>query len=88
MQSLPKWFGCLENRFAAPSANRFGPGKSTTAQHVLDELDERIPLIIDAGPTDHGVESTIVSLRANNIVILRVGNARLLISANSVIARQ
>jgi L-threonylcarbamoyladenylate synthase len=58
---------------AAPSANRFGRISPTTAQHVLDELDERIPLIIDAGPTDHGVESTIVSLRANSIDILRRG---------------
>jgi L-threonylcarbamoyladenylate synthase len=58
---------------AAPSANRFGRVSPTTAQHVLDELDERIPLIIDAGPTHHGVESTIVSLRANSIDILRHG---------------
>ena len=58
---------------AAPSANRFGRVSPTTAQHVLDELDRRIPLIIDAGPTHHGLESTIISVRANRIDILRRG---------------
>ena len=58
---------------AAPSANRFGRVSPTIAQHVLDELDGRIPLIIDAGPTDHGLESTIVSVRENSIDILRRG---------------
>ena len=58
---------------AAPSANRFGRVSPTTAQHVLDELDARIPLIIDAGPTEHGIESTIISVRGNSIEILRCG---------------
>jgi L-threonylcarbamoyladenylate synthase len=58
---------------AAPSANRFGRVSPTTAQHVLDELDARIPLIIDAGPTEHGIESTIISVRENSIDILRRG---------------
>jgi L-threonylcarbamoyladenylate synthase len=58
---------------AAPSANRFGRVSPTTAQHVLDELDGQIPLIIDAGPTQYGLESTIVSLGANSIDILRRG---------------
>lgn len=58
---------------AAPSANRFGRISPTTAQHVRDELDGRIPLIVDAGPTPHGIESTIVSVRAGGIDILRQG---------------
>lgn len=58
---------------AAPSANRFGRVSPTTAQHVLDELDGRIPLIIDAGPTEHGIESTIINVRGNSIDILRRG---------------
>ena len=58
---------------AAPSANRFGRVSPTTAQHVLDELDARIPLIIDAGPTEHGIESTIISVRGNSIDLLRRG---------------
>ena len=45
---------------AAPSANRFGRISPTSASHVLTELGGRIPLIIDAGPCLHGIESTIV----------------------------
>jgi L-threonylcarbamoyladenylate synthase len=63
----------LDQPLAAPSANRFGRVSPTTAQHVLDELDGRIPLIIDAGPTQHGIESTIVRVRENSIDILRRG---------------
>jgi len=58
---------------AAPSANRFGRISPTTAQHVFDELSGRIPLIIDAGPTAHGIESTIIAVLANRIDILRRG---------------
>ena len=58
---------------AAPSANRFGRVSPTTAQHVLDELDGQTPLIIDAGPTQHGIESTIVGAGADSIDILRRG---------------
>ena len=58
---------------AAPSANRFGRVSPTTARHVRDELDERIPLIVDAGPTVHGIESTIVSVHDDTIEMLRRG---------------
>jgi Sua5/YciO/YrdC/YwlC family protein len=58
---------------AAPSANRFGRISPTTAQHVFDELGGRIPLIIDAGPTAHGIESTIIAVHDNKIDILRRG---------------
>jgi len=58
---------------AAPSANRFGRVSPTTAQHVCDELDGRIPLIVDGGPTAHGIESTIVAVRDDKIHILRRG---------------
>ena len=58
---------------AAPSANRFGRVSPTTAQHVRDELDGRIPLIVDAGPTNHGIESTIVAVHNDKIDILRRG---------------
>ena len=63
----------LDHPLAAPSANRFGHVSPTTAQHVLDELDGRTPLIIDAGPTQHGIESTIVVVRDGKIEILRRG---------------
>ena len=58
---------------AAPSANRFGRISPTTAQHVFDELDGHIPLIIDAGPSTHGIESTIVTVHDGKIDILRRG---------------
>ena len=58
---------------AAPSANRFGRISPTTAKHVLDELGGLIPLIIDAGPTTHGIESTIVRVYDGKIDILRRG---------------
>jgi L-threonylcarbamoyladenylate synthase len=58
---------------AAPSANRFGRVSPTTAQHVQDELGSRIALIVDAGPTAHGIESTIIAVRDDKIDILRRG---------------
>ena len=58
---------------AAPSANRFGRISPTTAQHAFDELSGRIPLIVDAGPTSHGIESTIIAVHDNKIHILRRG---------------
>src|SRR5438067_2105343 len=63
----------LGKPIAAPSANRFGRISPTTPQHVLAELNGRIELIIDAGRTQHGLESTIVRVRGNSIQILRRG---------------
>ncbi len=58
---------------AAPSANRFGRISPTTAKHVLQELDGHISLIIDAGLTTHGIESTIAAVYDGKIDILRRG---------------
>jgi L-threonylcarbamoyladenylate synthase len=58
---------------AAPSANRFGRISPTAAAHVLEELDGRIPLVVDGGSTIHGLESTIVALRNERIEVLRRG---------------
>jgi L-threonylcarbamoyladenylate synthase len=58
---------------AAPSANRFGRVSPTAAQHVLDDLQDRITLIIEGGPTAHGIESTIVAIRGGKIDIRRRG---------------
>ena len=63
----------FDSPLAAPSANRFGRVSPTSAQHVLDELDGRIPLIVDAGPTLHGIESTIVAVRNGGMELLRRG---------------
>ncbi len=48
---------------AAPSANTFGHTSPTTAQHVLDDLDGRIDAVLDGGPTEVGIESTVVGIK-------------------------
>ena len=58
---------------AAPSANRFGHVSPTTARHVLDDLDSRIDVVLDGGPTLIGVESTVLDLTVDPPVILRPG---------------
>lgn len=58
---------------AAPSANRFGHVSPTSAQHVLDDLDGRIDVVLDGGPTSIGVESTVLDLTTEAPVILRPG---------------
>ncbi|MEO0815600.1 MAG: L-threonylcarbamoyladenylate synthase, partial [Myxococcota bacterium] len=64
----------LDAPLAAPSANRFGRISPTRAADVFEELAGRIPLIIDGGPTEVGVESTIVRLeRDGAITLLRSG---------------
>ncbi len=47
---------------AAPSANRFGRVSPTDADAVIEELNSRIPLVLDWGATQHGIESTIIEL--------------------------
>jgi L-threonylcarbamoyladenylate synthase len=58
---------------AAPSANRFGRPSPTRAEHVLEDLAERVDLILDAGPTLMGVESTVLDLTQSPPAILRPG---------------
>lgn len=65
--------GLFGKPLAAPSANRFGRISPTTAQHVFAELNGRIPLIVDGGATEIGVESTIVAVEGERIKVLRSG---------------
>ena len=58
---------------AAPSANTFGHISPTTAAHVLEDLDGRIDAILDAGPTLHGVESTVLDPCQSPMLIYRPG---------------
>jgi len=58
---------------AAPSANLFGHVSPTTARHVLDDLDGRIDAVLDAGPTPHGVESTVLDPMQSPMTIYRPG---------------
>jgi L-threonylcarbamoyladenylate synthase len=57
----------------APSANRSGRVSPTTAEHVAEDLDGRIDWILDAGPTRHGLESTIVACLGGRARLLRPG---------------
>jgi L-threonylcarbamoyladenylate synthase len=58
---------------AAPSANRFTQVSPTTAQHVLQSLGARVPLVLDGGPCAVGIESTVVDCTGPEVVILRPG---------------
>ncbi len=62
---------------AAPSANRFSRPSPTTAAHVLADLDGDVDLVIDAGATDIGVESTIVDCTVSPPVVRRAGGVSL-----------
>jgi len=58
---------------AAPSANMFGHISPTSAAHVLEDLDGRIDAVLDAGPTLHGVESTVLDPNQTPMIIYRPG---------------
>ncbi len=58
---------------AAPSANKSGKPSPTEAKHVLEDLGGEIPLILDAGKTFYGVESTVIDLTREPPVLLRPG---------------
>ncbi|RFB80130.1 L-threonylcarbamoyladenylate synthase [Methylovirgula sp. 4M-Z18] len=63
----------VDRPVAAPSANRSGRISPSSAQHVFADLAGRIDLVLDAGPTEVGVESTIVSCLDPHPVLLRPG---------------
>jgi len=58
---------------AAPSANRSGEVSPTTAAHVVRSLAGRIPLVLDGGATNVGIESTVLDLSGPTPVLLRPG---------------
>jgi L-threonylcarbamoyladenylate synthase len=58
---------------AAPSANLAGKPSPTNAQHVFEDLNGRIDAILDSGPTNIGVESTVVDLSVDPPMVLRPG---------------
>jgi L-threonylcarbamoyladenylate synthase len=58
---------------AAPSANLFGRLSPTTPEHVLEQLGDRIDLVLDGGPCRVGVESTIIQIDGNQSRLLRPG---------------
>jgi L-threonylcarbamoyladenylate synthase len=58
---------------AAPSANRSGRVSPTSAEHVLTDLDGRIDAVLDGGPAEVGIESTIVACLHDGLRLLRPG---------------
>ena len=63
----------VDRPLAAPSANRSGRVSPTQAAHVAGDLGERVAMILDGGPTAHGLESTIIDARGSELVLLRAG---------------
>ena len=59
---------------AAPSANRSGRISPTSAQHVVEELGDQVKLIVDGGPCQFGLESTVVDVSGLAPVLLRPGS--------------
>ena len=70
MQALLR---AADRPLAAPSANASGSISPTRADHVAKTLGGRIPLIVDAGPTERGLESTIVAATDGRLRLLRRG---------------
>ncbi|WP_440952462.1 L-threonylcarbamoyladenylate synthase [Methanococcoides sp. FTZ1] len=63
-----------ERPIAAPSANTSGSPSPTTARHVIQDLEGKIDVILDGGPTEIGLESTVVDMTGDVPVILRPGH--------------
>lgn len=63
----------LDQALAAPSANLYRQLSPTTADQVVAGLDGRIPAVLDGGPSEFGLESTILDLVADRPAILRSG---------------
>lgn len=62
-----------ERPIAAPSANSSGKPSPTTAKHVYDDLQGKIPMILDGGECRVGVESTVIKITEDSIILLRPG---------------
>ncbi len=65
--------GALGEPVAAPSANRYQCISPTTAAHVVKQLGDRVDLVLDGGPCDAGIESTVVDARVHPLLLLRPG---------------
>lgn len=63
----------LEFPLAAPSANPFGYISPVLAEHVAEQLSGRIPYILDGGHSLIGLESTVVTVEDDKVVVLRIG---------------
>jgi L-threonylcarbamoyladenylate synthase len=63
----------LDFPLAAPSANPFGYISPTSAQHVEQQLGEKIPFILDGGECQIGIESTIIGFENEEVIVFRKG---------------
>ncbi len=63
----------FQGGIAAPSANRFGLVSPTTAAHVREDLGDDVDLVLEGGPSEVGIESTIVDLSTGAALLLRPG---------------
>ena len=63
----------VDRPLAAPSANRSGHVSATRADHVAADLGGRAAMILDGGPTAHGLESTVLDVSGERVVLLRPG---------------
>ena len=59
---------------AAPSANLYGRVSPTNAEHVYNQLKGKIPLILDGGPCEKGIESTIIGMENEQVIVYRLGS--------------
>lgn len=66
--------GIRSGPLVMPSANLSGHVSPTTAQHVMQDLGDRIDLIIDGGPCRKGLESTVLSVHGDSVTLLREGS--------------
>jgi L-threonylcarbamoyladenylate synthase len=68
-----KLLAAVERPLAAPSANKSGGVSATQAQHVAADLAASVAMILDGGPTAHGIESTVLDATGERIALLRPG---------------
>jgi len=68
-----KMIESLDSPVAAPSANKSGRPSPTTAKHAIDDLYGKVELIVDAGETLYGVESTVIDFTSDPPTLLRPG---------------
>ena len=64
----------LDFPVAAPSANKYGSVSPTRAEEVLAQLNGEIPLILDGGTCHYGLESTIVGMDGDRVIVYRLGS--------------
>ncbi len=69
--------GLLDFPLAAPSANPSGYVSPTTAEHVLQQLGDKVAYILDGGKCEVGIESTIIKIEQDEATVLRLGGIEL-----------